>query len=296
MDTHGDARRRAAGAPAAAAGGLRLAVVGALVLLWPARAAAEPSEGFDVPVASDDYRVDYSLAVGLWRASQTSLQHRLRFQIPLWSAAVGAQFSVSHAVGDVDDTVAGNLRIYAHYFHTFEWARRASVTVGGGLDVYAPTATSLDPQSELAALVAGPAPGDASLDAPDIRFGVRPRIHLLGQAWIFTVQAHGAVAVHLLDDDVRAALEWGVHVSAAATTWISIVGEVSGVSWIDQAPSWSPQRNTSFGMGVRFTFPGGWLPGLFVRVPAAGNDTEAGEGIFVGVQLVWRHDRDWIRF
>ena len=268
----------------------------AAVMLCSSAARAELPQCFDMPSANDDYRVSYTSSVGFRGEDQYSLHHRVGLQIPLWGAAAGAQLTFSNVFGPISESVVGNLRLYLQYFHSFEWADRANIWIGGGVDGYAPTATALNPQEPLAALTAGSVPGDASIGSPDLTFALRPRLHLGTQAWIFSLQVMGAASVQFLDGGFRSALEWGINVSAQAVEWLVIAAEVTGISWLDQAPGWMPQRTVVFAGGLRLDLPGGWMPGLWVRAPATGRENEVGEGVFIGVELLWRHDRNWILF
>jgi hypothetical protein len=272
-----------------------LAIVG-LVLSCGGDARAELPQCFDVAPTNDDYRIGYSMVTGIWNDEQVSFHHRALLQIPLWGAAAGVQVPFANAYGDVTNSSLGNLRMYAQYFYTFQWARRANVWVGGGIDVYIPSASALDPQAPETQLISGIAIGDSSLTAPDLDFGIRPRLHIAGEAWIFSLQAFGGFAVQFLDDESRSAFEWGVNFSAQATDWLVISAEATGVSWMVGPPSWMTQRLVTLGAGFRFVLPAGFLLGLWARAPAAGGETTFGEGVFVGFDLLWRHDRNWVLF
>ena len=276
-------------------------VVGIAVLVCIAcagrSARAELPQTFDVPAVTDDYLINYGLAFGIWTSDQYSLHHRLGLQIPLWAAAAGAQLSFTNVFGELSDSGLGNLRLYLQWFHNFEWARRANFWIGGGLDGYVPTATAFEAESETALLVGSPAAGDSSLVAPDTTFGLRPRLQLAGQAWIFSVQMFGAAAVQFVGNEVRVAFEWGINFSANATEWLAIVAEATGVSWTIEPPPWMAPRSVTIGGGLRFNLPGGWLPGIWFRVPATGGDTgRYGDVAFIGLELTWRHGRNWFLF
>lgn len=267
-----------------------------LAIILPATATAELPQCLDVQSVNDDYRVGYKLTTGIWDDPSVTLHHRLSLQIPLWGAAAGAQLSFNNVIGDIAGSSFGNLRLFVNYFYTFEWASRANIWIGGGIDGYVPTATALDPQALLTPLYIGPITGDASLNAPDITFSVRPRIQLAAEMWIFSVQAFAAAAIHFMGAEVRSAFEWGINFSAQATSWLVLMAEATGVSWMVGMPEWMSIRVVTVGGGLRFVLPSGFLLGLWARAPAAGEAAEVGEGTFIGVDLFWRHSRNWILF
>jgi hypothetical protein len=276
----------------------RLFCISALIVigLAPSLARAELPQCLDVPSINDDYRVGYALSTGIWHDPQVSLHHRLSLQIPLWNVAAGAQLSFNNVIGEHAGSSVGNLRLFVNYFYSFEWARRANLWIGGGIDGYAPTATELDPQAETTSLFASAVMGDSTLNAPDITFGMRPRLHLGAEMWIFSVQAFAGAAIQFLGTEVRSAFEWGFNFSAQATDWLVLMAEATGVAWMVGAPEWMSVRVVMLGGGLRFILPSGFLLGLWARAPAAGGETAYGEGTFIGFELGWSHSRNWILF
>jgi len=279
----------------------RYFIIGSVLLACmasaPRSARAELPQTFNVPSVTDDYRVTYALAFGIWAPDEYCFDHRLGLQLPLWAAALGAQLSFTNVFGEVDDSGVGNLRLYLQWFHNFEWARRANFWIGGGIDGYVPTATAFEPDSDQALLMGSGVAGDSSLNAPDTTFGLRPRLQIAGQAWIFSVQAFGAAAVQFVGSEVRVAFEWGINFSADATEWLAIVAELAGVSWTVEPPPWMEPRAVTVGGGLRFNLPGGWMPGVWFRVPAIGADTARFNDVaYVGLELTWQHGRNWFLF
>ncbi len=262
----------------------------------PTAASADVPEPFHLPAMSDDYRVGYSLEGGIWTEGQGTLHHRLRLQIPLWGTAAGATLPFGNALGEVNDSVLGNLVLYAQWFRRFAIAPRTAVRIGGGLDVYAPTATPLEPQEAEAALLSGPAAAESALFAPGLTVALRPRVHLGGELWIFSLQMAAGAAVHFEGSHAAVAIDWGANFSAWITDWVAISAEAAGVSWVHEAPEWMSQRVVTLGGGLRFHLPYGWRPGLWVRTPVTDPLTDFGYGTFVGVEIIWRHDRNWFLF
>lgn len=268
-----------------------------VVALAPGAAQAELPQCLDVQSTNDDYRVGYQLTTGIWRDAQVTLHHRVSLQIPIWGAVAGAQLPFNNVTGENAGSSVGNLRLFVNYFYTFEWARRANIWIGGGVDTYTPTSTALDPQASSTPLYVGPLTGDSTLNAPDITFGLRPRLHLAAEMWVFSVQAFGAATIHFMGSEIRSAFEWGINFSAQATSWLVLSAEATGVSWMVGSPEWMSIRVVTVGGGLRFVLPSGFLLGLWARAPAAGSeDSPYREGTFIGVDVLWRHDRDWILF
>ena len=116
-----------------------------------------------------------------------------------------------------------------------------------------------------------------------------------GQEGAFApVEAHGSV--HFEGSHARVAIDWGANLSAWVTSWLALSAEASGVSWVHEAPEWMGQRVVTLGGGLRFHLPYGWRPGLWVRAPVTDTLTDFGYGTFVGVEIIWQHDRDWFLF
>ena len=271
-------------------------VVVVLVATAPVTAGAELPEPFLLPATADDYRLAYSLEAGLWADGQATLQHRIALQIPLWGSAAGAVLPFGNALGGVNDSVVGNLRLYGQWFRRFEVAPRTAFAVGGGLDLYAPTATPLAPQDLKTALLTGQTGGEVALNAPGITFAFRPRLQLAGELWIFSLQTMVAAAVLFEGNEVSTALEWGAMLAVSLTRWLALGLEVTGFSWLGETPVWTGERIVTMGGGLRFTLPFGWRPGLWVRGPLTERQTELGMGTFVGFELQWQHDRRWFLF
>ncbi len=267
-----------------------------LVLGAPVTAAAELPEPFGVPPTATDYRVGYALEGGIWSEGQGTIFHRLALQLPLWGAAAGAVLPFANALGDVNDSVIGNLRLYGQVFRRFAVAPRTALTVGGGLDAYAPTATPYSAQDPLAVLVAGSSAGESTLFAPALSFAVRPRLHVAGELWIFSAQTTAGAAVHFEGSQARVAIEWGAALAASLTDGVALVVEATGISWMLAPPDWMAERTVTLGGGLRFHLPWGWRPGLWVRAPLVDRSTDQGFGTFVGVEILWQHDRSWFLF
>lgn len=267
-----------------------------LLLAAPRQSRAELPEAFGTPPAASDYRVGYALEGGIWTEGQGTILHRVSIQIPLWGASAGALLPFANAFGEVNDSIVGNLRLYAQMFRRFAVAPRTALTLGGGLDAYAPTATAYTAQDPLAVLISGPTSGEVSLYAPALSFGVRPRVQVGGELWIFSAQLVGGATVHFEGSQARVAIEWGAALGAFLTDWLALVVEATGVSWVLEAPEWMAERVVTLGGGLRFHLPWGWRPGLWVRAPVVDRASDYGYGTFVGVEIVWQHDRSWLIF
>jgi len=274
---------------------LAVAALASLVAL-PGAARGEVPEPFQLPSTSDDYRISYAVEGGIWTEGQGTLHHRLRLQIPLWGTAAGAILPFGNAFGEVNDSVLGNLVLYTQWFRRFAVAPRTAMRIGGGFDVYAPTASPLGPQDPEATLLAGPAAAESALFAPGLTVAVRPRIHVGGELWIFSLQMMASASVHFEGSQARVAIDWGANLSAWVTDWLALCAETSGVAWIHEAPEWMDQRVVTLGGGLRFHLPYGWRPGLWIRTPVTDPLTDFGYGTFVGVEVIWRHDRNWLLF
>jgi hypothetical protein len=271
-------------------------LVAVVLLATPAQALADLPEPFAAPSTSDDYRVAYSLEGGIWTEGQGTLQHRLSLQIPLWGAAASALLPFANAIGRLNDSSLGNLRLSVQAFRRFAIAPRTALTVGGGIDSYAPTATPFAPQDPIAVLLAGPTAGESALFSPDLTIAFRPRAHVAGQLWIFSVQVMAAASVHFEGSQARVAIEWSAALSGFVTDWMALVVEAAGVAWVLEQPDWMLPRTVTLGGGLRFQLPWGWRPGIWVRGPVTDRLTEQGYGTFVGVEVLWQHERSWFLF
>jgi len=271
-------------------------LVSLTLVLAPATARAELPEPFGGAGMSDDYRFGYALSVGVWEGDQATLHHRVRMQIPLWSVAAGAVAPFANAIGDVDDSTMGNLRLYVQWFHDFSIARRANLRIGGGLDAYLPTATRFTAVNERDFLVTGPAVGESAAYLEDMSFAFRPRLHVGGEVWIFSFQGFAGVPVILEGSSSMAGFDWGVTLAATFYETVALAVETTGTVWLDERPESLPESHVSAGAGLRFLLPHGWQPAIWVRGPLTEEDTLDREDVSIGVELLWRHDRRWLLF
>ncbi len=250
---------------------------------------------FSAPPAEDDYRISYSLETGIWQNEET-LHHQLAVQIPIWSTAVGALLPFVNAFGEVNDSLMGNMRLYVQWFHRFSFGSRTGLTVGGGVDVYFPTATPFEEAQPHAPLIAAPMAGETALFAPELTFATRPRVHVGGELWIFCLQAFAGAGVHFVGSEAMVAFEWGANLATSIVDWLTVAVEITGAAWLTDEPWWMEQRAVFIAGGLRFLLPHGLEPALWVRGSLITPEHDWGWAPFVGVNLTWRHDRDWILF
>jgi hypothetical protein len=257
---------------------------------------ADLPQTFDLPTMADDYRLTYGLSTGIWDQRQVALNHTVALQMPLRQGAVGAELSLTNLIGDLTGSSLGNLRLHIQWFQKLALSTRNRFLVGGGLDFFVPTSTSMDAESDQATLVAGAPPGDAGSAAPDAAFTIRPRLQVGTEVWIFSAQLFGATAVQFVGQQARFALEWGVNLAAYFTRWMALAVEATGVSWLDTPPDWMDRRVVNLGLGLRFATRHGLLPAVWLRVPVVNTETSYGGALFINVELSWFHERNWFLF